>query len=256
MTSKLPVYFGIGLWLLLTPAAAQEPRTVRIATEGAFPPFNYLDNNEPQGFEIDLGRALCAAMRVTCVFVIHEWEGILKGLVAKEYDAVMASLMVTDRRKERIAFSKRYYRIPVSFIARKDLDLVGVTPAALAGKRIGTTDRSEHVAFVEERYPQSELRTYGKFDDANLDLLAGRIDLVLGDRIALNRFLEARDGSACCRLVGDAPHDLAFYSPGIAVGLRKEDKDLREMFNRAIDAVTADGSHDRIRAKYFPFDIK
>ncbi len=64
------------------------------------------------------------------------------------------------------------------------------------------------------------------------------------------------DGSACCRLVGDAAHDLAFYSPGIAVGLRKEDKELRETFNRAIDAVIADGSYDQIKAKYFPFDIK
>lgn len=249
-------YLGMCLWLGCVTVAAQEPRTVRIATEGAFPPFNYLEKDEPQGFEIDLARALCAAMKANCVFVIREWETIIKGLAAKDYDAVMASLSVTDRRKERIAFSKRYYRIPVSFIARKDQDIAGLTPEALAGKRIGTTDRSEHVAFLEERYPQSELKTYGKFDDANLDLLSGRIDLVLGDRIALNRFLDAKDGSACCRLVGDAPHDPAFYNPGIAVGLRKEDKDLREAFNRAIDMVMADGSHDRIRAKYFPFDIK
>lgn len=256
MTPRVSACLGAALWLLCAPAIAQEPRTVRIATEGAFPPFNYLDNNEPQGFEIDLARAFCAAMKATCVFVIREWETIIKGLVAKDYDAVMASLSATDRRKERIAFSKRYYRIPVSFIARKDQDIAGASPAALAAKRIGTTDRSEHAAFLEARYPQSELRTYGKFDDANLDLLSGRIDLVLGDRIALNRFLEAKDGSACCRLVGDAPQDPVFYSPGIAVGLRKEDKELRESFNRAIDAVIADGSYDRIRAKYFPFDTK
>lgn len=254
--SRTLACLAAGLWLALGPAMAQETRTVRIATEGAFPPFNYLDNNEPQGFEIELGRAFCAAMKADCVFVVHDWEGILKALVAKEYDAAMASLLVTDKRKERIAFSRPYYRIPVSFIARKDFDVAGLTPAALAGKRIGTTDRSEHAAFLEERYPQSELRTFGKFEDANLDLLSGRIDLVLGDRIALNRFLEAKDGSACCRLVGDAPHDLAFYSPGIAIGLRKQDKELRDSFNRAIEAVMADGTYDRIRAKYFPFDTK
>jgi len=247
---------GFCFVLAVAPAVAQEPRVIRIATEGAFPPFNYLENNEPQGFEIELARAFCAAMRAECVVVVREWDGLLKGLLAKDYDAVMASLLITARRKERIAFSKPYYRIPASFIARKDHEVAGLTPEALAGKRIGTTDRSEHAAFLAARYPQSELRLYGKFEDANLDLLSRRIDLVLGDRIALTRFLKAKHGSICCRLVGDAPHDPAFYSPGVAVGLRKQDTELREAFDRAIDAVKADGTYDRIRAKYFPFDTK
>src|SRR3712207_3524419 len=98
-------------WLGLSCAAAQDRRVIRIATEGAFPPFNYLENNEPQGFEIDLAKAFCEAMGVTCTFVIHEWDGIIKGLLAKDYDAIMASMAVTERRKARIAFSKRYYFI-------------------------------------------------------------------------------------------------------------------------------------------------
>jgi polar amino acid transport system substrate-binding protein len=242
--------------LAALPAASQEARTLRIMTEGAFPPFNYIENNEPQGFEIELGKALCAAMKADCVFVTRNWEGLIKGLLAKEYDAIMASLAITERRKARIAFSKPYYRIPAAFIARNDVDLADVSPAGLAGKRIGTTARSEHAAFIEERYPQSELWTYGKFDDANLDLLTERIDLVLGDRIALQRFLDSKEGKSCCRLVGNAPHDPAFYGEGVGVGLRKEDKELKSLFNKALDAIIADGTYDRIRAKYFPFDIK
>jgi polar amino acid transport system substrate-binding protein len=256
MTMKQLVALSLSLLFCLAPARAQEQRTIRIMTEGAFPPFNYLENNEPHGFEVDLGKALCAAVKANCIFVVRDWEGLIKGLLTKEYDAIMASLAITDRRKARIAFSKPYYRIPASFIARKGADIAGVTPQDLAGKSIGTTARSEHAAFLEERYPGSELKTYGKFEDANLDLLTERIDLVLGDRIALQRFLDSKEGSACCRLVGNAPPDPAFYSPGIAVGLRKEDRDLKEVFNRGIDAIIADGTYDRIRAKYFPFDIK
>jgi polar amino acid transport system substrate-binding protein len=195
-------------------------------------------------------------MKANCVFVLHEWEGIIKGLLAKDYDAVMASLLITDgarsasRSRSRITESRSR-----SSPARTSTRL-GVTPAALAGKRIGTTDRSEHVAFLEARYPESELKTYAKFEDAHLDLVSERIDLVLGDRLALNRFIKAKEGAVCCRLVGDAPHDLAFYSPGVAIGLRKDDKELKEAFNRAIDAVKADGTYDRIRAKYLPFDVK
>lgn len=250
----------LGLWFGVSAPTAQEgsetdQRTIRIATEGAFPPFNFLDNNEPQGFEVDLGKALCDAMGATCTFVIHDWDGIIKGLVAKEYDAVMASMAITERRKARIAFSKRYYFIPPAFIARKDVDLPDVGPAALAGKTIGTIEGSQHAAFIEARYEGADLRTYGKLEEANLDLLTGRIDLVLGDKLALSRFLKSREG-ACCRVVGEPAADPTHHGEGVAVGLRKEDKALKEMFNQAIERIKADGTYDRIRAKYFEFDTK
>jgi polar amino acid transport system substrate-binding protein len=237
-----------------TPAAAQP--TLRIATEGAFPPFNYLDaGTEPQGFEIEIGKALCQEMAVTCTFVVHEWDGIIRGLLAKDYDAIMASLAMTPRRKARIAFSKRYYFIPPAFIGPKDSDIRDVSPAGLAGKRVGTTENSHHAAFLEARYPDADLRVYSKLDEANLDLLTGRIDLVLGDKLALSRFLEAREG-ACCRFIADAPADPEFYGEGVGIGLRKEDKDLKERLNRAIERLKADGTYDAIRAKYFAFDTK
>ena len=245
----------LSVWLGLSAPAAEAQRSIRIATEGAFPPFNYIDNNEPQGFEIDLAKAFCEALGATCTFVIHEWDGIIKGLLANEYDAVMASMEITKRRKERIAFSRRYYFIPPAFIGRNDADLGDVSPAALAGKTIGTIQGSHHAAFLQARYGSADLRTYGKLEEANLDLLTGRIDFVLGDKLALSRFLNSREG-ACCRIVGEPPADPAFYGEGVGVGLRKQDKDLQEMFNRAIERVIADGTYDRIRAKYFVFDTK
>ena len=245
----------LGFALGATPLPAQEKHVVRIATEGAFPPFNYLENNEPQGFEIDLAKAFCEAMSVTCTFVVHEWDGIIKGLLAKDYDAIMASLAITARRKTRIAFSKRYYFIPPAFIGQKDTDIVDVSPGALAGKTIGTTAGSQHASFLEARYANSDVRGYGKLDEANLDLLTQRIDLVLGDKLALSRFVNSREG-ACCRFVGEPVPDPAHYGEGVGIGLRKEDKELKEKFNNAIEQVMANGTYDRIRAKYFTFDTK
>src|SRR3954452_18478615 len=177
------ILLGLMVCIFAGRAPAEEAHPIRIATEGAFPPFNYVENNEPQGFEIELGKALCEAAKVSCVFVIHEWDGILKGLVKGEYDAVMASLSITERRRARIAFSKPYYRIPATFIARKEDAFPKIGPEALAGKRIGATADSEHARFLEARYPNSEIKTYAKFEEADLDLLAERIDLVLGDKI-------------------------------------------------------------------------
>ena len=250
---------GLLLVLALAPmaraGAASEPQTVRVAVEGAYPPFNYLEQNELQGFEVDLLKALCEVMRVHCVLVTREWEGIVRGLLNREYDAIMSSLEVTERRQKRIAFSRRYYRMPAAIIGRKDEPRLAVTRETLAGRSIGAVDRSEHAAYTENLLKDSELRLYGKLEEANLDLLTGRIDFVMGDKLALSKFLASREG-ACCQFIADVPENPVYHGHGYAVGLRKEDTDLKAAFDQAIGHVMADGTFDRIRARYFPFDLK
>ncbi len=194
-------------------------------------------------------------MKVRCVMVQRPWDGIIRGLLAGDYDAIMSSLEITERRQKRIAFSRRYYAIPASFIALKDSDVRSITPAALKGKRIGATDRSEHAALVEDVYKGSTLSLYGKLAEADLDLAVGRIDLVLGDKLALSRFLASREG-ACCRFVGDVPANPVYHGYGFGIGLRSNDTALKAAFDDAIAAVEADGTYDRIRAKYVPFEIR
>jgi polar amino acid transport system substrate-binding protein len=245
----------VGLSFAL-PATAQDRPVIRVAVEGAYPPFNYLDqNNELQGFEVDLLKALCDAMKAECVPTVHQWDGIVQGLLKKEYDAVMSSLEITERRQKRIAFTNPYYRIPAIFIGRKDAPVGQVTPEALAEKRIGTADRSDHETYLKEFYKDSEIELYGKTEEANLDLLVGRLDAVFGDKRFLTKFLESREGS-CCHILGDAPANPAYRHQSYGIGLRKEDRGLKDRFNAAIAQVMADGTYDRIRAKYFSFDIK
>jgi len=229
---------------------------IRVAVEGAYPPFNYVEQNELQGFEVDLLKTLCEVMKVTCTLVMHEWDGIVRGLLNRDYDAIMSSLEVTDRRKQRIAFSRRYYRIPSAIIGRKDSDLTAVTADALAGKTLGAVDRSNDAAFVTDVLTKSELKTYAKLEEANLDLLTERIDFVIGDKLALSNFLASREGSACCHFVADVPETPSYHGHGYAVGLRKEDQALKAAFDQAIGQLMEDGTYDRIRAKYFSFDIK
>jgi polar amino acid transport system substrate-binding protein len=237
-------------------AALSNPQAIRVAVEGAYPPFNFIDqNNELQGFEVDLLKALCEVMKARCSPVPHEWDGIVRGLLNHEYDAIMSSLEITERRKRRIAFSRRYYRVPPALIGRKDADLKQFGAEALAGKRIGAVDRSEHATYIQSVHKGAELRTYGKLDEANLDLLTGRLDYVIGDKLALTQFLSTREGS-CCRLVADVPADPAYFGHGIGIGLRREDEVLKLQFDRAIAKLMADGTYDRIREKYFPFDLK
>ncbi len=235
-------------------AGAALPQPIRIATEGAYPPFNYGENNEPAGFEVELGRAMCEAMAASCTFVFQDWDGIIAGLRERRYDAIMSSLEITKERKHRVAFSKRYYRIPAALIGAKSAALnAGGGPPDLVGKTVGAVADSEFAGFLESTYPNTELRSFGKLEEANLDLLTGRLDYVLGDKLALSTFLGTREGKMCCRFVTDLPVD---RGEGFGVGLRKGDTTLLTFFNTAIDRVVASGAYDRIRAKYVSFDIK
>lgn len=244
----------LAVWLAC-PTTAQEGLGIQIAVEGGFPPFNYVDpNNQPQGFEIDLARALCNAVKVTCTFVLQDWDGMIDALTAKRFDAIMSSMTITDERRRRLAFSRPYYRMPASFVGPKDAPLGDVSPAALKDKTVGAAAHSEYAAYLEDLYKDSEVKLYAKLEDASLDLATGRVDLVFGDKLALSKFLETPQGS-CCHFIADAPPTPTYFG-GVGIGLRKEDKALKEMFNRAIDQVTEDGTYDRIRSKYFSFDIR
>jgi polar amino acid transport system substrate-binding protein len=260
MGRRLAVLAGL-LVGLIVPCAAQEaapaPKpAIRVAVEGAYPPFNFIDSNdELQGFEVDLLKRLCEVMNRECELVPHAWDGITKGLVNREYDAIMSSLEITERRQKRIAFSDPYYRIPAVFIGQKDTVPGEVTPLALSGKKVGTIERSDHEAYLKTYYTDAEIVLYATPEEANLDLLVGRLDAVFGDELLLSKFLESREGE-CCRILGDAPADPPYRREAYGIGLRKDDESLREAFNRAIAQVKADGSYDRIRAKYFSFDIK
>ncbi len=236
-------------------AMAQEgaPVPIRIATEGAYPPFNYVENNEPAGFEVDLGRALCGAMKVACTFQLQDWDTMIPALKDGRFDAIMSSMEITPERRRRIAFSHRYYRIPAALIGLKDAD--PPTPGALpnlAGKSVGTTASGEFTTYLEGQAGVT-VRTFDKLEEADLDLLTDRIDYVLGDKLALSAFLTSREGAACCRFVADLPVD---RGEGVGIGFRKSDTALLGRFDAAIAAVMADGSYDRIRSKYFAFDVK
>jgi polar amino acid transport system substrate-binding protein len=238
------------------PPANTTPRLVRIASEGARPPFNYLDqNNELAGFEIDLGRELCRRMAVTCKFVMQDWDGMIPGLEAKHYDAIMAAMDITDDRLQQIDFSEPYVRMPPAFLATRGSDLHDPSPKGLAGRTIGVEQGSPEAAFLDAVYKKSEIKTYGELEDAILDLAADRIDTVLGDKDAIVDFLKTRREAVCCKLMQDIKRDPAFFGAGIGVGLRQGDEDLKALFNKAIEATFADGTYDKIREKYFDFEI-
>jgi polar amino acid transport system substrate-binding protein len=237
-------------------AMAQDlPQEVRIASEGARPPYNYFDGTELAGFEIDLGHELCARIKLKCTFVAQDWESLIPGLLGGNFDAIMAALDITEERQAKIAFSKPYIRMPSAFLVARNNDVVDPSPDGLKGKTIGFETGGAHQAYVEDMYKGSTLHAYASLEEAILDLAQNRVDVVIGDKDALSDFLKTRKEGQCCQFLADVPRDPAYFGEGIGIGLRKQDRSLKTAFDQAIDSVLKDGTYARIKSKYFDFDI-
>lgn len=245
----------LALALLAAPAMAKEWDTVRIGTEGDYPPFNRVDENgELKGFDIDIANALCKEMGVECEFVVQDWDGLIPGLLAKKYDCIIASMSMTPERKERVDFTDKYYQTPARFVAHEDADFE-ISKSGLEGKVVGVQGGTTHENFVTDKFGDVvDIKPYKTLDGANNDLTIGRVDLVLGDSVAFVEFLDSPQGKSY-GFIGPGFTDEEYFGEGIGIAVRKENPDLTRMLNEAIAAIRADGTYQRINAKYFDFDI-
>lgn len=240
--------------LALTIGAAQAQEKLRIGTEGAYPPFNNLTaDGQLVGFDIDIAKALCEEMKVECEFVTQDWDGIIPALQANRFDAIIASMSITEERLKQVDFTNKYYNTPPAIVAPKDTDIAGVGAEDLAGKTIGVQGSTTHSNYSEATYTDSDVKLYPTADEYKLDLINGRIDAANDDIIVLEEWLGTEEG-ACCKIVGTITPVEEIHGPGAGIAIRKGEDELRERFNAAIDAIRANGKYKEINDKYFSFD--
>jgi len=256
-------------------AAAQDWSTIRIATEGAYQPWNFTTAaGELVGFELDLADDLCARMEATCEIVSQAWDGIIPALQAGRYDAIMAGMSITDARREVISFSRSYATTPAIFVAPKDSDLaaaelpetridmgdVSDEDQALidqlreltAGMIVGVQTATIHENFLREYMTDIDIRAYDTQENLDLDLQAGRIDVALADQSGWQPLLEGPTGDEFMR-VGPG-FSGGIFGEGVGVGIRQADTALVEKFDAAIQAALEDGTVSELAVKWFGFD--
>ncbi|PTE12050.1 ABC transporter substrate-binding protein [Mesorhizobium helmanticense] len=241
--------------LTLGVAQAQE-KTLRIGTEGAYPPFNNLTaDGQLVGFDIDIAKALCDEMKVKCTFVAQDWDGIIPALQAGKFDAIVASMSITPERAEKVDFTHKYYNTPSALAAPKDTTLKGVTKEDLAGKTVGVATTTTHFNYASKTYTDSTIKGYPSSPEEQADLANGRLDAIEDDIVVLSQWLDTPDG-ACCKILGTPnPQPVEIFGPGAGIAVRKGETDLVNQFNAAIDAIRANGKYKEINDKYFKFDV-
>uniref|UniRef100_UPI003101590A transporter substrate-binding domain-containing protein n=1 Tax=Neorhizobium sp. EC2-8 TaxID=3129230 RepID=UPI003101590A len=263
--------------LMATGAAAQDKTEIVIATEGAFPPYNLTrPDGTLDGYDIELGKNLCERMKIKCTFVAQAFDGIIPALIAGKFDAIMAGMSATDKRKEVIDFSMSYGSTGQSFATLKDGPLAklpmkdelfslasneaGARKAVedlkplLKGKTIGVQTASIAARFIDEYLKGVvQVREYKTTEQHDLDLVSGRVDLVMASMGYLMTAVQKPTNSDMT-IVGPRFQG-GFLGAGSSVGLRKADTTLKQKFDEAIAAAKADGTTKKLSMKWFGFDM-
>ncbi|UWQ85992.1 ABC transporter substrate-binding protein [Leisingera caerulea] len=244
---------AVAAFAAISPAFADDP--LRIGVEGAYPPFSYKESDGTlAGFDIEIANALCAEMTRDCELVEQEWDGMIPALKARKFDAIVASMSITEERKRQIDFSEKYYQTPARIVAPKNVDFED-TPEGLAGKRIGVQRGATHQCYAEKMFPDAEIVLYGTQEEVFRDLALGRIDAQLSDSlIAQESFLSTEEGADYAFLGGDQL-DVECYGEGVGIAVRQNEAELRDALSAAITAIRENGTYAEINAKYFPLDI-
>ena len=225
----------LGTAALALTASLAMADTVRLGTEGAYPPYNFInDAGDVDGFERELGDELCARAELTCEWVTNEWDSIIPNLLSGNYDTIIAGMSITDEREEVVDFTQGYTRpSPSAYAALADgVDLKGVVIAAHA-----TTIQSSHVAQTG-----ATLVEFPTPDETVAAVNAGEVDAVLADKDFLNPIVESTD----LQFVGDD----VYLGDGIGMAFRESDAELRGKFDAAIASMKADGSLNALLAKW------
>lgn len=257
-------------------AMAKDYKSIKIATEGAYAPWNFKDSSgNLKGFEVDLAADLCKRMNIECTVVEQAWDGIIPSLQAGKYDVIMAGMSITEKRQKVIAFSRAYAATPARFVVLKtsksagfktgmdainlqEVDAgekaaIGDMVKEFKGKTIGVQIGTIHANFLKEYMGgDASIKTYDTQENLDLDLQAGRVDAALAAMSYWKPLLDSEKGKDMVAVGPDMTGGP--FGAGVGAGIRKKDQALTDMFSKAINSAIADGTVKKMAVQWFGFD--
>ena len=230
-----------------TEATAASPSEVlRIATEGAYAPFNYTNpDGTLGGFDVDIANALCADMQVTCEIMAQDWDGIIPGLKAGKYDAIVAAMSVTPERSQQVSFTDPYFSNALVFLAKTDSSFDPSNSSDIDSQSIAAQRSTISSQWLEDTYPKADMKLYDTLSNAFLDLGSNRVDAMISDKLPAIEWLSSPAGSKYA-LKGDAID----INDNFAIAVRPSDP-LQAKINQSLANLKTNGTYDKISQKYF-----
>ncbi|PMR73376.1 transporter substrate-binding domain-containing protein [Billgrantia endophytica] len=250
---KLLTVSILGLALAAGTTQARDYDHVRFGVDVPYEPMEYrTPEGELTGFDIELGNALCAEMGVTCEWIEQEWDGIVPGLMARNYDAIMSSMTINDERRQSLLFSDPYITMPGAWFAPAGSDLEEANEETLAGLSIGVQRGTTYDSYATDAFGSTaNVNRYSTADDMMLDMEAQRLDIVfLEFAVGQSTLLDSDAGDF--KVVGEMVTEPAeIFGEGFGIAFRQRDTALAERFNEALATLKEDGTYDEIYERYF-----
>ncbi|TQQ23983.1 arginine ABC transporter substrate-binding protein [Vibrio cholerae] len=230
----------------LVSASAAAQQEIKFVMEATYAPFEYMDeNNQIQGFDVDLANALCKQLEAKCSFHNQAFDSLIPALKFKRYDAAISAMDITEARLEQVNFSNPYYDNSAAFVS-----LAGkvADQATLKGKRVGVQNGTTHQSFLLEQRSDVVAVPYSSYQDAFIDMKNGRIDSVFGDTAVVAEWFK---GDNKLEYVGERVTNPQYFGNGFGIAVNKDNQVLLDQLNAALEAVKENGEYAAIFNKYF-----
>lgn len=226
--------------------------SIRFLTEEDYPPFHFtMPDGSLAGFDIDLARAICEELKVTCTIQQRRFDLLADALNGDEGDALMASLRIDAANRGKFDFTRPYYTTPARFVARANAKL-NATPEGLAGKRVGVMAKSAHEAYLAAFFPAVQRAPFKSRTAMREALKNGGIDAFFDDGIASELWLVANDAPNCCAFLGGPFTESRYFGEGVGIAVKKGNNSLRRALDYALAMLAKNGTHTDLYLKYFP----
>lgn len=229
---------------------------LRVVTETDYPPFNYYDEDGAlTGFNVDLARAICAELNVTCEVNPQEWDGLVRAVQTEQADAIMASMAITPRTIEQVDFTEGYYATPAKFVTRAASALNDIRPEAMTGVKVGVVKDTAHERYLRDFFAKADIVTFDTDEALRSALKGGQVEALFGDAITVMFWINGQEAEGCCQFRGRGFLEARYFGEGVGIAVAKGNIRLKEVLNYALTRVRASGRFEELMLRYFPLAI-
>ncbi len=228
-------------------------RTVRFLVEDEFPPLNFTGpDGVPTGFSVELARAACERLALTCTIQVRRFDTLLEALETRNGDVVAAGFPINADLRARFGVTYPYFKIPARFAARKDRNAPEPRGRALQGRTVAVLAETAHEAFARSFMTGATVRPFPDLGAAQRALKAGEVDYMFADGLGLALWVGGTEAADCCALVGGPFLESRFFGEGIGFIVRKDDDVLRRAFDHALQRLWDEGKYAELYLRFFP----
>jgi polar amino acid transport system substrate-binding protein len=227
-------------------------RTVRFLTDDEFPPLHFSGPDGLTGFSVELARAACERLKLTCTIQTRRFDTLLQALSDRGGDVVAAAVPITASLRERFGVTAPYFRFPARFAARREDPAVEIGPRMIENRTVAVVEETAHEAYLRSFFPKAALRPFPDAAAAAAALKRGDVHFLFGDGLTLALYVGGSEAAGCCHLVGGPYLESRYFGEGIGFVVRKEDEALRRALDHALGLLWDEGRYAELYLRFFP----